>query len=422
MTSPPALESSIAAFSENNPGVTVSPDGDTVIIDNLWAQRGLIFRISTAAPADAATQDALQNITLNPSFDALFHRDSDYSEILCPLVQPDDEAWLPIIERAFTLSFESASFRCAFAPPSDRLMALARLFERSEALEEPKAAFQLEGYKHWQNANDFREPLREFFQRMRAVAFQVHGVSQCNDIHRLFSHINRMMRYYDRRSPTIVIRQPDKDDAVQHVPHLRYITGGFPTNISCRLLDDIPLRLLEAAEREPARIAFLYYYQVIEYAGYYYAEEKVRSHIRRILRDPAAADSTDEHIADIYEIVHKHQLQDDAKMKGAMEQSVDYRRVWKEIQHDLLFFSTPVQFDGGFTSAALASPDMSEEAFAKNWVQSVFSVLTHLRNAIAHAREKRQGHCVLPTSKNSAQIRRYLPIVRRVAEELTFKG
>ena len=101
---------------------------------------------------------------------------------------------------------------------------------------------------------------------------------------------------------------------------------------------------------------------------------------------------------------------------------MDYRRVWREVAHDKEFFSSDASFEGGFRAKAIASKDMTESAFATNWVQSVYQSLTSIRNAIAHARERRQSHCILPTSANSDVIQRFLPVIGRIAEEVTIRG
>lgn len=417
---PDSVREAVKSFLTRNAGLKMHSTPEILAITHLWGKEGLAVVQPSASPFEPTLIDALTHVLIHPDFDALFHTDSNEGEFLYAILDPKDPSNQSEINRQFTFSFEGKQYDCRFAPPSDRLLAIARAFQRTS--EEYDVVRQLEAYKFWQERDSLPEGMSDFFKTREPVSFFVKGIDNAPESHGMFRHLNRIMRYFDRQSPKIVIRDVVRKEKSKNHEPLRFVTGSFPSALSARLIDDIPLMLLDAAENAPPRLAFMYYYQTLEYAGHYFVEDKVRSKIRRLLRDPSAMESSDEHIAELHEIVVQHSQQDDTKIKGAIEECVDYRRVWREVAHDKEFFSSDASFEGGFRAKAIASKDMTESAFATNWVQSVYQSLTSIRNAIAHARERRQSHCILPTSANSDVIQRFLPVIGRIAEEVTIRG
>ena len=55
------------------------------------------------------------------------------------------------------------------------------------------------------------------------------------------------------------------------------------------------------------------------------------------------------------------------------------------------------------------------------WMPKTFDLLTKIRNVLVHAREKRESKGILPTRHNEAILRRYIPLIRRIAEQLALK-
>lgn len=101
-----------------------------------------------------------------------------------------------------------------------------------------------------------------------------------------------------------------------------------------------------------------------------------------------------------------------------IEEYCDPRIVWQEIENDRVFFSIPIEFEGGFELPALIAGDTSIDTWRTMWMPRTFHQLTRIRNSLVHGRERRQNIVILPTPGNTRLIERYLPVIRRVAEQI----
>jgi hypothetical protein len=188
--------------------------------------------------------------------------------------------------------------------------------------------------------------------------------------------------------------------------------------LSIGLIDEIVLQLTQVARRAPSRQAFLYYYQVLEYAGHYFVDKRARSQIRRFLRDPALVNCDDRKIGEFFSLLTEVNNNDDVKMKKVIEDLVDPLVVWREIENDRDFFTSELQFDGGFILQPLIAKDTSAETWKNMWMPKLFDQFTRIRNCLVHARERRENRVILPTRRNNRRISRYEPVIARVAQQI----
>ena len=238
----------------------------------------------------------------------------------------------------------------------------------------------------------------------------------------LSRHINLLAHYYDRGTPLILIREAIPTDHGKGHKPIRMIEGSFPDSLLMTRIDDIVLQLLEVARTSNVRSAYLYYYQIFEYAGYYYIDEKARKSLRNALRDPALIACGEDKVSELFSIFTDLNHSDEAKMRKVIEDHCDPRVIWTEVSNDIDFYSKEQQFDGGFTLPALVSKDCTDETWKTMWMPKTFDVLTKIRNALVHAREKRENKVILPTLGNNARLARYLPVIQRMAEQLALKS
>jgi hypothetical protein len=164
------------------------------------------------------------------------------------------------------------------------------------------------------------------------------------------------MKYYDRNSPEIIIR-PVTETELHEAKELRLLEGSFPTDISVSRIDDFILQLLESGRHASARFAFIYYYQILEYAGFHYVDQDAKNQLRRILRDPTIVNCSDDKIEELFSVMTTINNNDDARMKQVVEQYCNPHVLWREIENDKEFFTSSVNFKGGFSLPALISND-----------------------------------------------------------------
>lgn len=419
---PKFSESTLNDFKINNPHCSVQSENGIVNIETPWGVNDA--RIKCAIEEIEFVSD-LNRIQFDARFDAVFHLDTNCIEFLYAYVKPGEEGSESCINREFSFYFEGREYSCKFAEPSARLLKIAMHFERLASEVSEKSVPQLLAFRDAQQLESLSERNRKFFEGRVPRNFFLSAASGFAgvNIENLARHLNFLMHYYDRDSPLVVIKESPLAIASREHPPIRLIEGAFPNALATPVpVDDIVLRLLGVAMHGAPRASFIYYYQVFEYAGYYYIDEKSKSLLRNALRDPALICCGEDKVSEIFGIFSDIAQSDEAKMRKVIEDHCDPRVIWKEVLNDHEFFSGSQSFDGGFCTAPLIAKDTTEATWKTMWMPKTFDLLTKIRNVLVHAREKRESKVILPTRRNNAILARYIPVIERMAEQLAIKS
>jgi hypothetical protein len=419
-----AAEKALSQFMANNPGCSISFEKNTnsVVIENPWGADDLRLRVPMD---DAAGMKDLNNLSLNPRFDAIYHLDQNMAEFVFGFLPPSDQLVKEYIDRKFAFHFDGQDYDCWFGTPTERLFRVAKFSDRLPA--DPSATRivpQLGAFKDFQNLDKLPPRVKEWFAERVARSFFVKPTSEkpIADAALFARHLNFMMRYYDRATPQIIIRELEVAALKEEQKPLRVLEAEFPKALVMSPIDDIVLRLLDTARQSPPRFAFVYHYQILEYVSYYYLDEKIRRSVRRFLKDPAVVNCSDEKIAELIAIFSDSTHGDEVKMIRVIEEHCDPRLIWKEVEHHKAFFSAEQVFDGGFVLAPLIAADTNAASWNAMWMPKTFHALDKVRNALVHAREKRELRVIFPTSANNRKVRYLAPVMQRIAEQLALKS
>ena len=405
------------AFHENNAAARLTSQDDSEVVLKLWGTDDLRFVVDDLGPAP---HEVLNNIRIDPRFDAVIHTDSHLVEFLFSYVAAEDEWGQSIIDRRFVVNFLDVDIECWFGEPTERAMALSKASRRLPSDVADRVAPQLQLFRDAQRQDDMPAAVGRFFADKQPRNFFVSVTSiPTVDLRELARHINMLSSYYDRRAPYIVIRNAPATVESRPKP-TRYINDAFPARLTVRDIDEVLLTLLEVAGNSSSRPAFLYYYQVFEYAGHYYIDEKTRRSLKRLLRDPSLASCDDRKVGELFSILGDLHHHEDQRMQRVVEEHVDPLHLWPDVQNDIEFFSKPVTFDGGLSLDRLVSGQATPDTWADAF-KSLFPTLTRIRNCIVHAREKRESKVILPTAVNAVLLSRYIPLIRRMAEDVAFR-
>lgn len=405
-------------FHQSHPLVRFHVSDDTEVLTGLWESEDLRF-FSTDLGDDAA--NILNELTIDSRFDAIIHRDQNLIEFVFAFLDPNDGWAASILERRFVVNFLDSDFECYFAPPSSRLLALARASRRLPSDRSDTVLPQIQKFRDFQRLDSMPTHVQQYFEGKQPRNFFVSISNSVDvDIAQLARHLNLFMCYYDRRSPFIVIRASSTTSATRPKP-VRFLEDGLPTRITAREIEDVLLTLLEVAGSSAPRSAFLYYYQVFEYAGHYYIDDKTRRSLKRLLRDPALANCDDRRVGELFSILSDLHHHDEQRMQRVVEEHCDPRNLWPDVANDIGFFSSPVEFEGGLRLDRIASPNCTEDTW-NDAFKSLFPVITRIRNCIVHAREKRESKVILPSKANNEKLARFIPLLRRMAEEVVIRA
>jgi hypothetical protein len=164
---------------------------------------------------------------------------------------------------------------------------------------------------------------------------------------------------------------------------------------------------------------YLYYYQVIERASSFYLSDTTKSTLNKILNSPDIQANADTYIDKIIESVNQDVKSDDeSKIEKIVKSLCDPTILWKEISANIKFFSMPTSFEGGFITNPIIAETADYAYFCNCWHPSLANQLRHIRNAIAHGREKTFGLIIHPNENNDQLLLPWVSLIRRVAEQI----
>jgi hypothetical protein len=265
----------------------------------------------------------------------------------------------------------------------------------------------------------FSPKFRGYFGTQRALSFFVDNVESYEEEQAiaLAKHLNFYMNYFDRGSPQIdILSVPPAAQAARTTPTK---AGIVPPVINAVDLDPFLLDLNLAANVGEARLRFLYYYQILEYAAFYWVEESVKAAVCKVLQAPDLQSNIEQYFPKLIEALVPTRQSDEHKIRRVIEARVEAGEIWNEISSNLDYFCSKHSFEGGFCVEPLVSADTSREAFAKLWAPKLFDMIRAIRNSLVHARESRTEAVIMPTAANSRLLRPWIPVVRRMAELVT---
>lgn len=230
-------------------------------------------------------------------------------------------------------------------------------------------------------------------------------------------HLNFFMTYYDRGTPTVVVHSP-RSDKPEPVRELQLFETDFPKKLSCSRKDPFLLDLALAALVAETRLKFLYYYQILEYAAFYYIDADVRRRMLQTIATPHIHTDPDRHIYRLLEIMSDVRQSDESKINKIVETGCSPDIVWEHIQQNLSYFSRTQEFEGGFVLQPFVSEGMTLEVFKGMWIPKMPDTLRKIRNALVHGRESRLGLAIAPTKENELKLQPWIRIIRCIAEQI----
>ncbi|MPM12444.1 hypothetical protein SDC9_58797 [bioreactor metagenome] len=407
-------------FQNSNPHckLTYLEDDKKILLEKLWNSESIKVILDIE---EFDKINDLNNVIIDPKFDAIIHKDTNQIEFIYRYIDPGNEIQSQFLTRKFDFFFNGEKFSCEFKEPTDRLLLLARGFYKQSTNLEEFIVPQLVQFRDSQFIKSLPSKLVEYFQVRVPRNFFISSSKSIVDVDivDVAKHLNIIMRYYDRQSPLIVIHEENEKEANSIKKPKRFIENKFPDIITITDIDDFLLQLLNVAENTTPRFAFVYYYQVIEYVAFYYVDNKAKKELRRLLRNPTINECRESDLSQIIAFLAEKNDSDDVKMQKVIEDCCDPSVLWREIENDKEFFSNQILFEGDVIIPALIANDTTEDTWKTMCTPKLQQYLAKIRNAIVHAREKRQNNVIFPSDTNTVLISQILPIIRRVAEMIS---
>ena len=274
----------LEAFLANNKHCHCSIVDGEYHIDTPWGSEDcrLVFNVE-----DVPALKQLPDIVLDPRFDAIIHKGKKLIEFVFTFLNPTEESSKGYLDRSFKFIFLGKEHDCYFIEPSEALFTIARAFRRLPSEGPSLTVPQMLAFRDYQRIDKLPGPNKKYFEGKQPRNFYLSLPNNYPDADmvRLTKHLNFIMRWFDRESPEIIVRT-ETSEASKKIKPSRYFQSSFPETISLRQLDDVVLTLIDVAKDAGPRFSFLYYYQVLEYSGYYYLDDKIRKCQRSFQSEP----------------------------------------------------------------------------------------------------------------------------------------
>lgn len=160
---------------------------------------------------------------------------------------------------------------------------------------------QLVAFREGQQLEEANERVKKYFEGKVPRSFFIESNEPfvVAEFEKLCRQINFLMSYYDRNTPLIDIKPDADQELYENKKPIRYCEGEFPQALIAHQVDDIVMKLIDVARTSSSRFSFLYYYQVFEYAGYYYIDDNAKKQLRKFLKDPALINCGEEKVSEL---------------------------------------------------------------------------------------------------------------------------
>ncbi|NQT80099.1 MAG: hypothetical protein HQ555_06895 [Candidatus Aminicenantes bacterium] len=409
------LKKQLEQFLKNNPYSEIEERKGIYYISNPWDDESLSFKIEEEDKSQLIK--ALNSLILPPRFSAIYHLDSNEIEYIFTLLDKKS----PYINRDFEFILEGKTYYCRFANTSEQLLTISKTFrpsgEESDTSYRNLLLFNIFMNQELMQKSKVRE---DFIVNKIPISFFVKGFDRFEEdkIIEVSKHLNFFMSHYDKESPYLLIHST-KVEKGESTKELKLPEMGFPKKISSNKKDPILLDIVIAAHiSKQIRLKFLYYYQILEYAAFYFVDSEVKQDILRIITSPTIHANPDKYINDLMDIITKLKETEDVRLSKLIKSGCSIGEIWKEIQLYMLYFSNRQEFEGGFYIEPLITKDMTQGDFSREWFPKIPDTLRKIRNALVHSRETRLGLAIIPSQENNLKLKPWIPIIRCIAEQI----
>ena len=192
----------------------------------------------------------------------------------------------------------------------------------------------------------------------------------------------------------------------------------FPEHIVGSKMDTYMLDLWVGATGANGRLKYLYYYQILVYAAFYYLDEQVKNRGARLLKRPDLRQGLDALLPLILEEIVDFKQSDEQKITSVIQRTVDAKKIWAVIEDNIDLFSKDQCFEGGYCVVPVVKNGWTAEDFEKAWIPKIPDLLRKVRNALVHSRESRMGQFIAPTKSNNKLLTPWINLIEEIAYDV----
>lgn len=392
-----------------NPKIEINSLENEYQLINPWNDKSISFAFKKGAKLAS-----IANIQFPEQLVAIYEKEKKSLEFIYGPIDPESR----VAERKFDFLYKGQLFKCRFDKMSDALKLLAISFKE-------KSPESDTDYRNLRFLRDvFTENLyKEFIKDLVISSFYVEGDFEKIDFDYvgLSKALNFYMAYFDRETPKILIHSKEYEEEKYNKPCLYELFDTFPeiingTNIDATLLDTF----MVANQTENIRLKFIFYFQILEYASYYYLDNKIQIKILQTLKNPAVYDKPEDFSKSLIEELKDHfsQKDDSIKLEKTITENISIEDIRTEISSNKDFFATDLEFEGGLKINRILKDVNGVDNLKEDDLILIKKNIEKIRNVLVHLRESRENKVILPSPANNNKLLPYLYILRRIAEKV----
>jgi hypothetical protein len=398
---------------ERYPKIEIIKENDKIHIHNLWGDNSFFLRFN-----EDADLSFLNNLYFPPELMAMYSLENNHIEVFAFPISPDSE----LIKRKFDFNFQGETFVCEWSEPTEEFIKISTSFR--ELKEESHTAYRnLRQFRDYYRIEELPDFMSKYFEDKRPYNFFIKGnLSKVKDeIIEFCKTLNFYMSYFDRETPNVQIFPTQYNKEVFNLPCYS-LFDTFPTSINATNIDNILLDIITVANKaSDPRLRFIFYYQILEYASYYFLKSDIKDKLNNILKRPDVSFKSEDYSKQIIEQFKNHFNTNDDKTKLDMliNEHIKLNDLQLELENNIEYFSKPVEFDGGFIiEPIMKESNTSIEQLPDNTIKTIKENIVSIRNSLVHLREYRENKVILPTDRNDNLLIPYIYLVRRIAEKI----
>ncbi len=391
----------------------VKTEDDKIHIYNLWNDDSFFLRFDSDE-----NLEFLNTIEFPQELMAIYSTSENFIEVFASPLSPD----LDLVKRNFKFMFKGQEFTCSWNTPSEYFEKIAKAFREDK--EESKTSYRnLRQFRDFYRIDELPPFISKYFENKSPFNFFIEGdlTAIQDNIIEFCRTLNFYMNFFDRETPNIQIFQKAFDKESYNLPCFS-LFDTFPEVINGVEIDDILLEIITVANTSnDIRLSFIFYYQILEYASYYYLKSDIKQKLMTLLKRPDISYKSEEYSKNIIEEFKNHfnQNDDKAKLDNLITAHITLNDIKLELEKNIDYFSKKIEFDGGFTLDPILKNEItSVTQLPESTIKAIKENIVSIRNSLVHLREYRENKVILPTNKNDDLLTPYLYLIRRISEKI----
>lgn len=398
---------------ERYPKIEIVKEDDKIHIQNLWGDNSFFLRFN-----EDIDLEFLNHYYFPTELMAMYSLESNLIEVFAFPISPDSD----LIKRKFDFNFQGETFVCEWSKPTEEFVKIASAFR--ELKEESHTAYRnLRQFRDYYRIDELPDFMSKYFDDKEPFNFFIKGnLSKIKDeIIEFCKTLNFYMSYFDRETPNVQIFSTQFNKETFNLPCYS-LFDTFPSSINATDIDDILLDIITVANKaSDPRLRFIFYFQILEYASYYFLKSDIKDKLNNILKRPDVSFKSEDYTKTIIEEFKNHFNKNDDKTKLDMliNEHIKLPDLKLELENNVDYFSKTIEFDGGFTIEPIMKDSITGiEQLPDNIIKTIKENIVNIRNSLVHLREYRENKVIIPTDKNDNLLIPYIYLIRRIAEKI----